>query len=67
MSFNLRLERAPGNVRVRARASGLSRDSVVNVSQLITVEKQLLTERIGRLAPELLQDVDSGIRLVLAV
>ncbi len=40
---------------------------MVNVSQLITVDKQLLTERIGRLAPDLLRDVDLGIRLVLAV
>ena len=67
VSSNLRLERAPGNVRVRARVSGLGRDSVVNVSQLITVDKQLLTERIGRLAPELLREVDSGVRLVLAL
>jgi mRNA interferase MazF len=67
VSSNLRLEGAPGNVRVRARAGGLGRDSVVNVSQLITVDKQLLTERIGRLAPELLRDVDSGVRLVLAL
>jgi mRNA interferase MazF len=66
MSSNLRLERAPAKFRVRARASGLSRDSVVNVSQLITVDKPLLTERIGRLAPDLLRDVDLGIRLVLA-
>lgn len=67
MSSNLRLERAPGNVRIRARGSGLDRDSVVNVSQLITVDKSLLTERIGRLAPELLRDVDFGIRIVLAL
>ncbi len=67
VSSNLRLEGAPGNVRVRARASGLGRDSVVNVSQLITVDKQLLTQRIGRLAPELLRDVDSGVRLALAL
>ena len=67
ISSNLRLGRAPGNVRISARAGGLSRDSVVNVSQLITLDKQLLTDRIGRLAPQLLQDVDSGIRLVLAV
>jgi mRNA interferase MazF len=64
---NVRLAEAPGNVRVRARSSGLGRESVVNVSQLITVDKQLLTERIGRLAPELLREVDSGVRLVLAL
>jgi mRNA interferase MazF len=67
VSSNLRLEQAPGNVRIRARSSGLARDSVVNVSQLITIDKRLLTERISRLAPELLRDVDSGVRLVLAL
>jgi len=40
---------------------------VVNVSQLITVDKRLLRERIGRLAPDLLRDVDLGIRLALAI
>ena len=67
ISSNLRLAGAPCNLRLRARASGLSRDSVVNVSQLITVDKQLLTARIGKLTPELLRDVDMGIRLVLAL
>lgn len=67
ISSNLRLQRAPGNVRVRARASGLNRDSVVDVSQLITVHKGLLTERICRFAPDLMQDVDLGIRIVLAL
>jgi mRNA interferase MazF len=67
VSSNLRLEEAPGNVRVRARAGGLGRESVVNVSQLITVDRRLLTERIGRLGPELMRDVDSGVRLALAL
>lgn len=67
VTSNLHLERAPGNVRVRARASGLSRDSIVNVSQLITVDKRVLTERIGRLGPDMLRELDSGIRLVLAL
>ncbi|HCK84837.1 MAG TPA: mRNA interferase MazF2 [Hyphomonadaceae bacterium] len=67
ITSNLRLADAPGNVRLSRRASGLSKDSVVNVSQLITVDKQLLTERIGRIAPTALRDVEVGMRLVLAL
>lgn len=67
ITSNLRLADAPGNVRLTRRASGLGKDSVVNVSQLITVDKQLLTERIGRIAPAALRDVEAGVRLVLAL
>jgi mRNA interferase MazF len=67
VTSNLRLAEAPGNVRLRRRAAGLSRESVVNVSQLVTVDKCLLTSRIGRISPEALRDVDAGIRLVLSL
>jgi mRNA interferase MazF len=67
MTSNMRLADAPGNVRVTRRASGLSRESVVNVSQLITLDKQRLTEKVGRLPAESLRDVEAGIRLVLAL
>lgn len=67
ITSNLRLADAPGNVRLPARGSGLSKPSVVNVSQIITVDKALLTERVGRLTPRLLAAVDDGIRLVLSL
>jgi mRNA interferase MazF len=67
MTSNMRLGVAPGNVRVTGRASGLSRESVVNVSQLITLDKQMLTKKVGRLPAESLRDVDAGIKLVLAL
>lgn len=67
VTSNLRLAEAPGNVRLARRSAGLSRDSVVNVSQLITVDKDTLTSRIGRLSAETLRDVDAGIRLVLSL
>jgi mRNA interferase MazF len=67
MTSNMRLADAPGNVRVTRRASGLSRESVVNVSQLITLDKQRLTEKVGRLPAGSLRDVEAGIRLVLAL
>lgn len=67
ITSNLRLADAPGNVQLPARGLGLSKPSVVNVSQLITVDKSILTERVGRLAPRLLAAVDDGIRLVLSL
>lgn len=67
VTSNLRLAEAPGNVRLAQRAAGLSRDTVVNVSQLITVDKETLTSRIGRISAEALRDVDAGIRLVLSL
>jgi mRNA interferase MazF len=67
MTSNMRLADAPGNVRVTRRASGLPQESVVNASQLLTLDKQLLTEKVGRLSAESLRDVEAGIRLVLAL
>jgi mRNA interferase MazF len=67
ITSNIRLADAPGNVRVTRRASGLPQESVVNVSQLITLDKQTLTEKVGRLPAETLRDVEAGIRLVLAL
>jgi mRNA interferase MazF len=67
VTSNLRLAAAPGNVRLGRKASGLPRDSVVNVSQLVTVDKRLLTTRVGRLSAEALHSVEAGVRLVLAL
>jgi mRNA interferase MazF len=58
---------APGNVRVTRRVSGLPHDSVVNVSRLITRDKHLLTENVGRLPAQSLRDVEAGIKLALAL
>ena len=65
ITSNLRLAEAPGNVLLRARESRLKRDSVVNVSQLLTLDRSLLTTRIGRLPPVQLQQFAEGLRLVL--
>jgi mRNA interferase MazF len=64
---NLRLAEAPGNVRLGVRGTGLSRPSVVNVSQIITIDKAFLTERVGRLSARQLAAVDHGLRLALSV
>jgi mRNA interferase MazF len=65
VTSNTRLAVAPGNVLLQKKRSGLSRDSVVNVSQLVTVNKSFLTERIGRLSVRQLQQLNEGLRLVL--
>jgi mRNA interferase MazF len=67
LTSNLRLLDAPGNVLIPAKTAGLSRDSVANVSQVITIDRDFLTERVGRIRGALLQDVDAGLRLVLAL
>ncbi len=67
VTSNLRLGEAPGNVRLPRRASGLSKDSIANVSQVITADKQMLSQRVGRLTSATLRDIDAGLRLVLAL
>jgi len=67
VTSNLGLGEAPGNVRLPRRASGLTKDSVANVSQVITADKRLLTQRVGRLTSATLRDIDAGLRLVLAL
>ena len=56
---------APGNVSLSARLTGLPKDSVANVSQLVTVDKDLLTERAGKLPRPKLELLLSGIDVVL--
>ncbi len=67
LTSNVRLVDAPGNVLIPARAAGLPKDSVANVSQLITIDRDVLTEPAGRLRGQLLKDVESGLRLVLGL
>ena len=67
VTSNLRLADAPGNIRLPTKGTGLAKPSVVNVSQIITVDKSFLTARIGRLNPRLLDEVDEGLRLVLSL
>jgi mRNA interferase MazF len=64
---NLRLADAPGNVRLAARESGLPKDSVANVSQIITVDKTFLVEKCGQLGGETLRAIEDGGRLVLSL
>jgi len=67
LSSNMRLLDAPGNVLVAASVAGLPRDSVANVSQVVTVDKSDLTERVGRLPARVMARVGLGLRLVLGL
>jgi len=64
---NLRLVHAPGNVFLSEKASGLGKEAVANVAQLVTVHRKFLSEPVGRLGGRLLREVDDGLKLVLAV
>ena len=65
ITSNVELADAPGNVLLPARSTGLPRDSVVNVSQLLTLDRGFLTELAGVLPPRLQRAVDEGLRTVL--
>ena len=65
LTSNLRLADAPGNVLLPATDSGLPKDSVANVSQVVTLDKSLLTERVTRLPSRFMRAVNDGLKLVL--
>jgi len=65
LTSNLRWADAPGNVLLPARAAGLPKDSVANVSQLVTIDRDALTERVGGLSASNLELVLAGIDVVL--
>jgi len=65
LTSNLRLQTAPGNVFLPKLSTGLAKDSVVNVSQVVTLDKSFLTEQIRTISADRMADVDDGLRLVL--
>ena len=65
LTSNLRWAEAPGNVLLPARTTGLPKDSVANASQIITLDRELLTEEVGKLSKRLLELVLSGIDIIL--
>ena len=65
LTSNLRWAEAPGNVLLSAKATGLPKDSVANSSQLITLDRTLLTEEVGKLSKRQLDLILEGIDIVL--
>jgi mRNA interferase MazF len=65
LTSHINWSNAPGNVLLPARATGLPRDSVANVSQIVTLDRDALTERVGALSASSLELVLTGIDVVL--
>jgi mRNA interferase MazF len=65
LTSNLRWAEAPGNVPLNAHSTGVPRDSVANVSQLVTLDRSVLVERVGKLSRPKLDLVLAGIDVVL--
>jgi len=67
LTTNLHLSEAPGNVLLKSVQTGLPKDSVANVSQVLTVDKSFLTEKAGKLRKRELLKIESGLRLVMGL
>jgi mRNA interferase MazF len=65
LTSNVKWGAAPGNARLSAHLTGLPKDSVANVSQIVAVDKDRLTERVGKLPRPKLELLLSGIDVVL--
>lgn len=67
VTSNMALAQAPGNIRLTKTESGLPKPSVINISQVITIDRSLLTERVRTLNEVVMQRVNEGLRLVLGL
>lgn len=65
ITSNIRLAEAPGNVFLPCQSTQLPKDSVANISQIVTIDKSCLTERVGCLSRDLQDEVDEGLRTIL--
>jgi len=65
LTSNLRWSIAPGNVLLTAKHTRLDRDSVANVSQIVTIDKRQLVERIGQVPKRQMENIFSGIDLIM--
>ena len=65
LTSNLKRANAPGNVLLRKGEGGLKKDSVVNISQMITINKTDLVEKIGSLSPARISEVIEGVLLLI--
>ncbi len=67
VTSNIRLVDAPGNVLLLAKVSGLPKDSVANVSQIVTVDRAFLSDKTGHITGQTMKDIENGLRLVLSL
>lgn len=67
VTSNLGIAAAPGNVLLRRKETKLPKDSVANVSQVYTVDKSFLVQRVGALSVQMVRKIEDGLKLVLAL
>ncbi len=67
IASNLKLALAPGNVLLKKKQTGLAKDSVANVSQIITIDKSYLSEKVGQLKTTQLKKIEEGLKLMLSL
>lgn len=67
LTSNLRLAEAPGNILCPVNQTGLAKDSVANISQVVTVDKAMLAEKVSELSLPLMRQIEVGLRLILAL
>ncbi|HEX5661841.1 MAG TPA: type II toxin-antitoxin system PemK/MazF family toxin [Polyangiales bacterium] len=65
LTSNLKWGDAPGNVLLKAKSTGLAKDSVANLAQIVALDRTALTERVGRISKPQLQLVFAGLDVVL--
>lgn len=65
LTSNLKWAEAPGNVLLNAKITGLEKDSVAKVSQIVSLDKETLTERTGKVSSRFLEQILDGIDIVL--
>ena len=65
ITSNTKLAKAPGNVLLSKKMTGLPKTSVANISQTITIDKGFLTEKVGKLDSKTFKKIEQGLRLIL--
>jgi mRNA interferase MazF len=67
VTSNVRLSNAPGNFSITRKESGLLKESVVNVSQVLTLDKSFLSNKVGKLSRDKILLLNEGLKLVLSI
>lgn len=67
ITTNMRLADIPGNVELAPQQSGLPRESVVNMTQIVTANRADLVELVGRVSARKMEQIENGLRMVLSL
>jgi mRNA interferase MazF len=65
ITTNVYLANAPGNILLSVKQSKLPKESVVNISQIVTIDKSFLTEKVNTISNKIMETVEAGMKLVL--